>query len=176
MFWYDNDCFRCNNGDRILDVNFEYTDVESWSLESDDLDAWGLDISTPSIFGTGTTKALRIMEIKPEGTVTASLAQDLNLQAGTTYKFAFTGKTTYIPMAAGHVDWTVLTFTISGSSENAYSGPPANGIEVSKGWRRFESQFTVEEGQAGSNFLSIDISASGLMLDWFIDDLLIWTA
>ncbi|KPM45161.1 hypothetical protein AK830_g1417 [Neonectria ditissima] len=174
MFWYDMLCLRCNNGDRVLDLNFEDVKVEDWTLETPADDSFYFDIAPAYSPNKGTTKAFRILEVANEGTATASYATDLNLQAGTTYKFAFSARTSYVPMAVGHVSFSLMTLTISGSSDDAFQGPPSDGVDLGKGWFRFENKFTVEEGAAGNNFLSIGVTASGFQVDWFIDELEIW--
>ncbi|KAH7145559.1 hypothetical protein B0J13DRAFT_675209 [Dactylonectria estremocensis] len=141
-------------GVRVLDLNFNNGNVDNWGLESDNLDAWALGIVPVN----GSTKApsntLRAMETALEGSVTVSYAPEIQLEAGKTYKLAFTGRTSYVPMAVGHADWSAMTIGLSGG---AFSGLPENGVDLGLGWYRYESKFTVEEDhQAGANFLTFD--------------------
>ncbi|KAH7165310.1 hypothetical protein EDB81DRAFT_614109, partial [Dactylonectria macrodidyma] len=153
-----------------LDLNLDDGNLNNWGLESDNLDDWALDIVPVNVSNKAPSNALRIMEAKPDGSVTVSYAPKIQLEAGATYKLAYTGRTSYVPMAVGHVDWGMVTVGLSGG---AFSGPPENGVDLGLGWRRYESKFTVEEGQGGANFLTFDIKASGLMVNWYFEDILI---
>lgn len=148
-----------------LFLDFEDKDVSGWTLDTAEEFSHFLDIQTPYTPDGDTTSALRIMEATNDGFALAEYVPNIILKAGSRYKVKFFARST-----ASSTNWDLVTITIA-SNPTIYKNHPQNGADIGGGWYSFEDEFVLDASWSGRVNFQVSIDASGEQLDWYFDEI-----
>ncbi|KAF7558228.1 hypothetical protein G7Z17_g94 [Cylindrodendrum hubeiense] len=173
IVWYQRECWTCTN-QAILDLDFERaTAASDWKIGIDDSNAFEFDVmEVDSVTDPTTFSDALVVSEKTSEHVAGRLdcQQGFNLESGKTYKIVFSAMTSY---KGDDFDWGRLTLVVWNEKKILFQSPPANGVDLGKGWSRFKLTFEIDEGQEGVAGLSMWFWTSEKSADWIIDDLYI---
>ncbi|KAH6994958.1 hypothetical protein EDB80DRAFT_154577 [Ilyonectria destructans] len=172
-YWYEMECFKCNDGGVIISVDFEDGNNGKWNLLGGTKETFSFDTKAKGFQGSST--ALRVVERTTNGEGRIEWADVIPLKAGGTYSIGFTMKNSKHGATS---NWALLssellTISITSGHKKILRTQPEHPKVLAEGWTQFHSTFKVPDGLEEEAVFSIGIKSSGTKMNWYFDNIYI---